>query len=389
MNVGIVHEWLASFAGSERVVEQMLEVFPSAELYSLVDFLPEKDRHWLAQRQVHTSFIQRLPLARRKFRGYLPFMPLAIEQFDLARHDVVISSNHAVAKGVLTRADQMHVSYVHTPIRYAWDLQNEYLRESGLSWGLRSAIVRMILHYVRLWDLAAASRVDTFVANSHYVAQRIWKTYRRPAEVIYPPVDIDAYPFCEDKEDFYVTASRLVPYKRVDLVVQAFTRSGRPLVVVGDGPEMDKIARLAGKNVKLLGYQSHEKLQSYMQRAKAFVFAADEDFGITPVEAQACGTPVIAFGRGGATETVVAGETGMFFREQTVESLNEAIEIFEATAANFEPELIRKHAEQFGIERFRRELFELVDREWKKFQSLSRRRVVESDLVPSETLTTH
>jgi len=382
MNVGIVHEWLASYAGSEKVIEQMLEVYPAAELYALVDFLPDKDRKWLADRKIQTSFIQRLPFARRKFRGYLPFMPLAIEQFDLAPHDVVISSNHAVAKGVITRADQLHISYVHTPIRYAWDLKDQYLREAGLTWGLRSIMVRMIMHYIRRWDLAAASRVDTFVANSHYVARRIWKTYRRPAEVLYPPVDIDAYPYCEQKEDFYVTASRLVPYKKVDLIVAAFTQNGLPLMVIGDGPDMKKIAKLAGKNVKMLGYQSQAEMTSLMQRAKAFVFAADEDFGITPVEAQACGTPVIAYGRGGVTETVVDGETGIFFDKQTPESLNEAVERFQETASNFEPELIRKHAEQFGIERFRRELQELVEREWKKFQAPSRGRSVVRQLEP-------
>jgi glycosyltransferase involved in cell wall biosynthesis len=381
MNVGIVHEWLASYAGSEKVIEQMLEVYPAAEIYSLVDFLPEKDRAWLADRKIHTSFIQRLPFSRRKFRGYLPLMPLAVEQFDLAPHDVVISSNHAVAKGVITRADQLHISYVHTPIRYAWDLKDQYLREAGLTWGLRSILVRMMMHYIRRWDLAAASRVDTFVANSHYVARRIRKTYRREAEVLYPPVDIDAYPFCEQKEDYYVTASRLVPYKKVDLIVEAFTKNGLPLMVIGDGPDMKKIAKLAGKNVKLLGYQSQTELTNLMQRAKAFVFAADEDFGITPVEAQACGTPVIAYGRGGVTETVLEGETGIFFDQQTVESLNEAVTRFEASELSYEPELIRKHAEQFGIERFRRELQELVDREWQKFQAPARGRQRERRLV--------
>lgn len=369
MNVGIVHEWLASYAGSEKVIEQMLEVYPAAEVYALVDFLPEKDRQWLAERKIHTSFIQRLPFARRKFRGYLPFMPLAIEQFDLSPHDVVISSNHAVAKGVITRADQLHISYVHTPIRYAWDLKDQYLREAGLTWGLRSIMVRMMMHYIRRWDLAAASRVDTFVANSHYVARRIQKTYRREAEVLYPPVDIEGYPYCEEKEDFYVTASRLVPYKKVDLIVEAFTKNGLPLMVIGDGPDMKKIAKLAGPNVKMLGYQSQAEMARLMQQARAFVFAADEDFGITPVEAQACGTPVIAYGRGGVTETVIDGETGIFFDQQTVASLNAAVKRFEETESLFEPELIRKQAEQFGIERFRRALMELVDREWKKFQA--------------------
>ena len=364
MKVGIVHEWLASYAGSERVVEQMLEVYPQASLYTLVDFLPESERSWLDDRLVTTSFLQRLPLARRRFRGYLPLMPLAIEQFDLSGHDVVISSNHAVAKGVLTRADQLHVSYVHTPIRYAWDLQHQYLRETGLDRKLRGLLVRIVLHYLRLWDRASADRVDVFVANSHYVARRIWKTYRRPAHVVYPPVDVDRFAFCEHKEDFYVTASRLVPYKKVDLVVEAFNRLGRPLVVIGDGPDFQKIAAGAASNVQMLGYQSQPQMESYLRRAKAFVFAADEDFGITPVEAQACGTPVIALAKGGALETVVDGVSGLFFAEQTPASLVAAVEQFEARQREFEPESIRAHAEQFRPERFRQEFAEIIEREW-------------------------
>ena len=372
--------WPATPARKKSSSKCSRSIRPRKSIRSLIS-CPKKDRKWLEGRKIHTSFIQRLPFARRKFRGYLPFMPLAIEQFDLAPHDVVISSNHAVAKGVITRADQLHISYVHTPIRYAWDLKDQYLREAGLTWGLRSIMVRMMMHYIRRWDLAAANRVDTFVANSRYVARRIQKTYRREAQVLYPPVDIDAYPYCEQKEDFYVTASRLVPYKKVDLIVEAFTKNGLPLMVIGDGPDMKKISKLAGPNVKMLGYQPQAEMTRLMQQAKAFVFAADEDFGITPVEAQACGTPVIAYGRGGVTETVIDGETGIFFDQQTVESLNEAVNRFEEIESSFEPELIRKQAEQFGIERFRRELLELVDREWKKFQAPARKREHERQIV--------
>jgi glycosyltransferase involved in cell wall biosynthesis len=367
--VAIIHEWLASYAGSERVVEQLLAVLPDADLFSLVDFLPASQRSMLGGRTVRTSFIQRLPFSRKKFRGYLPLMPLAIEQFDLADYEIVVSSQHAVAHGVLTRADQLHVSYVHTPVRYAWDLHHQYLRESRLTWGVRSMLARMVMHYLRMWDRAAAERVDVFVANSKYIARRIWKTYRRKARVIYPPVDIEAFSLATEKSDYYLTASRLVPYKRVDLIVEAFRGlPDRKLLVVGDGPDHKKIAKSAGPNVELLGHQPADKLQELMQGARAFVFAADEDFGITPVEAQACGTPVIAFGRGGALETVLDGETGVFFREQTPASIREAIEQFEATSADFEPERIRQHAEQFSVERFRREFAELLDRQWRRFR---------------------
>ncbi len=366
--LAVVHEWLDSFAGSEKVVEQILCSFPQADLYALVDFLAAKDRGMLAGREVRTSFIQKLPLARRHFRNYLPLMPLAVEQFDLADYEVILSSNHAVAKGVLTRNDQLHISYVHTPIRYAWDLHHQYLRESKLTWGLRSIIARLTLHYLRLWDRASADRVDVFVANSRYVAARIEKTYRRDAQVIYPPVDVDRFTFQERKEDFYLAASRLVPYKRVDVIVEAFRlMPSRKLVVIGDGPQLSRLKKRATANIELMGYQDNATLQSHMASARAFVFAADEDFGIMPVEAQACGTPVIALGRGGAKESVVAGQTGCFFDSQTPEAIVSAVEHFESES--FDPYLIRAHAERFSIPRFRRELKELVSREYEQFRA--------------------
>ena len=370
--LAVIHEWLDSYAGSEKVVEQLLQSFPQADLYALVDFLAPKDRGMLFGREVHTSFIQKLPLARRLFRNYLPLMPLAVEQFDLADYDVILSSNHAVAKGVLTRNDQLHISYVHTPIRYAWDLHHQYLREAKLTWGLRSLIARLTLHYLRLWDRASADRVDVFVANSRYVAARIEKTYRRDAHVIYPPVDVDRFTFQERKEDFYLAASRLVPYKRVDVIVEAFRlMPSRKLVVIGDGPQLSRLKKRATANIELLGYQDGATLQAHMASARAFVFAADEDFGIMPVEAQACGTPVIALGRGGAKETVIAGQTGCFFESQTPEAIVSAVEQFESES--FDPYLIRANAERFSIPRFRREIEELVSREYEQFQARWRR----------------
>ena len=366
--LAVVHEWLDSYAGSEKVVEQLLHSFPQADLYALVDFLAAKDRGMLLGHEVHTSFIQKLPLARRLFRNYLPLMPLAVEQFDLADYDVILSSSHAVAKGVLTRNDQLHISYVHTPIRYAWDLHHQYLRESKMTWGIRSLIARLTLHYLRLWDRASADRVDVFVANSRYVAARIEKTYRRDAHVIYPPVDVDRFTFQERKEDFYLAASRLVPYKRVDVIVEAFRlMPSRKLVVIGDGPQLSRLKKRATANIELLGYQDGATLQAHMASARAFVFAADEDFGIMPVEAQACGTPVIALGRGGAKETVIAGQTGCFFESQTPEAIVSAVEQFESES--FDPYRIRVNAERFSIPRFRREIEDLVSREYEQFQA--------------------
>jgi glycosyltransferase involved in cell wall biosynthesis len=368
-NVAIVNEWFYVVAGAERVLEEVLRVYPGADLFALVDFMP-KDQRWLfGESRVRTSFIQKFPFAKKLFRQYLPFMPLAVEQFDLSQYEAVVSLHHAVAKGALTRADQLHVSYVHTPMRYAWDLQFEYLRESKLTWGLRSILVRMILHYMRMYDRLAADRVDMFLANSHYVAQRIRKTYRREAEVVYPPVDVEQFQLCREKEDFYITASRLVPYKRIDLIVEAFKQlPDRKLLVFGDGPELKKLQSLAGKNVELRGYTKVEELRSHLQRAKAFLFAADEDFGIAPVEAQACGTPVIAFGRGGALETVLEGRTGTFFAEQTPTSIAAAVSRFESWGNRLEPEEIRQHAEQFSGARFRREFNAIMQREMERLK---------------------
>ncbi|GAB5602425.1 glycosyltransferase family 4 protein [Thermus sp. FJN-A] len=367
MLVAFVHDWLTAYAGAEKVLEAALELYPTAPIYTLVYQQESCKGSRIAEHPVHTSFIERLPKGREKYRAYLPLMPLAIEQFDLSGYDVVISSSHAVAKGVLTRADQLHISYVHTPIRYAWDLQFQYLKEAGIERGLKSAIARAILHYIRLWDVASSNRVDVFVANSHYVAQRIWKMYRREAQVIYPPVDVDRFTPKGQREDFYLTVSRFVPYKKIDLIVEAFTRLGLPLVVIGDGPDFNKVKRIAGPNVQLLGYQPDTVVKDYMERCKAFVFAADEDFGITPVEAQAAGAPVIAYGRGGVTETVLHGETGLFFQEQTVESLLATVRAFESGEYQFDPERLRQNAERFSKKRFQHEFAELVEHEWAKF----------------------
>jgi len=351
--VGVVHDWLPVYAGAERVLEQMLHVFPESALYSLIDFIPPEQRDFLQGRPVETSFIQRLPFAQRHYRHYLPLAPMAIEQFDLSDHDVVISSSYAVAKGVLTRPDQLHISYVHSPIRYAWDLYHQYMAQGRLGW-VRGLLARMVLHYMRLYDVSTAPRVDLFVANSQYVARRIWKTYRRRAAVIYPPVDVDRFELQPEKDSFYLAMSRLVPYKRIDLIVKAFSEMpDKELVVIGDGPEYDAIERLAGPNVTMLGYQPDDAVTYYMQNARAFVFAAEEDFGIVPVEAQACGTPVIAYGRGGVQETVLPGTTGVFFSEQTVEHVKTAVDEFERIQHRLDPEAIRAQAERFSIPVFR------------------------------------
>ncbi len=365
--VAIVHDWLVSYAGSEKVLEQIIRMFPSADLFSIVDFFPEEHREALGGKHASTSFIQRLPRAKSKYRAYLPLMPLAVEQFDLSGYDLVISSSHAVAKGVLTGPNQVHVSYVHSPIRYAWDLQHQYLDEAGLRRGLKSWLARSLLHYMRIWDQRTAHGVDAFVANSGFVARRIRKVYGSEATVIYPPVDVERFGLGAQHDDFYLIASRMVPYKRIPLIVEAFAAMPeKSLVVIGDGPDFERCKTLATVNVTLLGYQPDDVLIDHMQRARAFVFAAEEDFGISVVEAQACGRPVIAYGRGGARETVVESHdperaTGLFFDEQSVDAIVDAVARFEAHAP-FRPEVCRHNAQRFTAERFRRDFLGIIER---------------------------
>ncbi len=368
MKIAIVHEWFDSYAGSEKVLEQMLKVYPKADLFAVVDFLPQDEREFIQNKKVITTFIQKLPKAKNKFRKYLPLMPLAIEQLDLRKYDLVISNSHCVAKGVITGPNQLHISYVHSPIRYAWDLQQQYLEEANLQYGLEGWIAKIILHYMRLWDNRTANNVDYFISNSKYIAKRIQKCYRRTAEVIYPPVAVHDFTLCLQKEDYYLTASRMVPYKKIDLIVEAFSKmSDKKLVVIGDGPQFEKVKSKAKnfENIVLLGYQPFEVLKEKMQKAKAFVFAAEEDFGIVPVEAQACGTPVIAYGKGGALETVInydkENPTGIFFKEQTADSIVNAVKIFEKNITLFKPENCRKNAERFSEARFRNEFKQFME----------------------------
>jgi glycosyltransferase involved in cell wall biosynthesis len=366
MKIAIVHDWLVTYAGAERVLEQMLALYPDADLYALIDFLPETERGFLRGRPVHTSFLQRLPGMRKGYRRFLPIMPLAIEQFDLSVYDLVLSSSYAVAKGVLTGPDQVHLCMCYSPARYAWDLQHQYLREAGLDRGLKGVLARRMLHRFRLWDARTANGVDRFIAISHFIARRIWKSYRRESAVIYPPVDVEGFTPGGARDDFYVTASRLVPYKRVDLIVEAFAAMpNRRLVVIGDGPEASRVRSRGKSNVRFLGQQPFEVLRDHLRRARAFVFAAEEDFGIAPLEAQACGTPVIAYDKGGVRETLFgldsATPTCVFFAEQSPQSIVEAVETFETEGQKISPAACRENALRFEPKRFRRELGDIVN----------------------------
>ncbi|XTZ20151.1 MAG: glycosyltransferase, partial [cyanobacterium endosymbiont of Rhopalodia fuxianensis] len=324
-----------------------------ADLYALIDFESTNPQSYLYGRSIESTFLQHFPLARNGVQKYLPLLPIAIEQFDLRNYDVVLSSSHAVAKGILTSPNQLHVCYCHTPMRYAWDLTFDYLQNSPAGKGIVGLMTRYLLHRLRQWDVASANRVDYFIANSHHTARRIWRCYRRQAKVIYPPVNLERFNFTPHKEDFYLSVSRLVSYKKISLIVRAFNQLGYPLVIIGDGPDLSLIRQLAKSNIKVLGNQSNQVVEQYMAKAKAFVYAACEDFGIALVEAQACGTPVIAYGGGGALETVLdirqypQKGTGILFSSQTSGNLVTAIETFEKFQHLIKLESCRQQAAKF------------------------------------------
>lgn len=374
MKVAIIQEWLVTIGGSDKVVKAITDVFPDADIYTLVAKKEVCDELGINWNKVHTSFIQKMPLATKKHRAYLPLFPFAIEQFDLRGYDVIISSSHCVAKGVLTKADQLHICYCHSPIRYVWDMYNEYLEEANLTKGLKGWLVRYLLHRIRKWDMLSSFRVDYYISNSDYVGQRIKETYRRESTTIHPNIDITNFEYCGQKENFYLASSRLVSYKKIDIIIEAFNRMPeKKLVVIGGGPNLKKYQETAKENVTVMGYQPFNILKEKMQKAKAFIFAADEDFGMIPIEAEACGTPVIAYGHGGSLETVCEGKTGLFFPEQTPESIIKAITDFEALGNTpFNYETCRKWAESFSEERFKKEIKEFVDSKYKEFKDLKK-----------------
>jgi len=369
LKIAIVHDWFSVYAGSEKCVESFTNIWPQADVYTLFNFLnPEQQKIILKDRVPVTSFLQNWRSVKKNHRKFLPLFPYAIEQFDLSNYDLIISSSHAVAKGVLTNSNQLHINYCHTPVRYAWDLTHQYLNESGLSGGVKGLVAKSILHYIRMWDVIASNRVDYFVANSNYIAGRIKKIYRRDAEVIYPPVDTLHYSLQMNKENYYLAASRFVPYKRIDLIVKAFsTMPDKQLIIIGEGPDEDKIKLKASSNIKFLGYQSNEKLKEYLQNAKAFIFAADEDFGIMIIEALSCGTPVIAYNKGGAAETIVDNKTGIHFNEQSAVSIKNAVEKFEFNLKMFSPGLLSEFAKQFDRKVFEEKIKSFVDLKYDEF----------------------
>lgn len=372
VRVALVHEWLVVPAGSEQVLAEIKAVLPQAEMFCLVDKLKPEDRATLGVGHPRTSFLQKIPGIAKHYRSTLPVMPAAVASLDVSAYDLVISNSHAVAKGVTVRPGALHLCYCHSPMRYAWDLRNQYLEEAGLDHGIKGWLAGQMLDRLRVWDAKASKRVDHFMTNSRFIADRIQRTYGRESTVIHPPVDTEYYSVEGPRSDTYVAASRMVSYKRIPAIVEAFRElPDKKLIVIGDGPDRARVEAVAGANVTLMGWQPREVLRATLRQSRAFIFAAEEDFGILPVEAQACGTPVIAFGRGGSLETVIgegANRTGTFFSEATPSAIAAAVRNFESSPIP-SPEACRANAERFSVDRFRNELSAYVMHAWQTHQA--------------------
>lgn len=376
MKIALVHEWLVFYAGGERVFESFTNIWKDADVYALVDFLNDEQRRIILKgKHARTTFIQKLPFAEKKFRSYLPLFPLAIESLNFSKYDVIISSSHAVTKGVRKKPNQLHISYCHSPMRYIWDEAETYFEAAKLNSGIKKVIATAILNYLRKWDLKTAQRPDFLIANSKYIAEKLKRIYNRESTVIYPPVDVDKFECVENKDDYYFVASRLVPYKRIDLIVEAFAQMpDKRLVIAGTGPELNKLKSNFLVNVEFIGYQDEKSLKELMQKAKAFVFTAEEDFGIVVVEAMACGTPVIALNKGGTAETVIDGKTGILFDNQNVEDIKNAVRKFESIQETFIHKEISEYTKKFSRKIFEEKIKQYVDEKSEQFYSKSKKK---------------
>lgn len=359
MKVALVHYWLVSMRGGEQVLEALSDLYPQADIFTLV-YDEKKVSEKLKRHKITPSFLQRIPGAVSHYKKLLPLMPFALESFDLSSYDLVISSESGPAKGIIPAPDAVHVCYCHSPMRYVWDHYHTYRANSGR---LSRALMPLFAPRLRQWDVSTSARVDVFVANSHHVQHRIAKYYRRSSKVVSPPVQVQDFLLAQGFGDFYLCAGQLVRYKRVDLAVDAFTRNGKKLVVIGEGEELARLKATAGPNITFLGRVPFNTLKELLSRCRALVFPGEEDFGITPVEAMASGRPVIAFGRGGVLDTVIPNKTGILFEDQSTNGLLQAIDRFEAMEGQFEPLLIRQHSQQFGADEFKNKMRTIIDHE--------------------------
>lgn len=366
MKVALIHDHLAQDGGAEKVLKVFAEMFPEAPIFTLLYEKKNADKYF-KDRHIETSVIQKLPGGIKHYQWYMPFMPMAVEFFDLKNYDLVISDASAFAKGVITSPYTLHICYCHTPTRYIWSDTHQYINELRYNKYFKK-IISLLLNYIRMWDKLAADRVDKFIANSKIVQRRIVKYYKRNSVVIYPPVEIEKFGLADSLEDYFLIGGRLAPYKRVDIVIEAFKKLGKKLKVFGDGVDLKRLKKIAGdsQNIEFLGRVDDETMAGLYRKCQAFINPQEEDFGITVVEAMASGRPVIAFRKGGAMETVIEGETGIFFDKQDAESLSKTILNFDS--AKFNPQKIRAHAEKFGVERFKREVKEFIEEEWRKFK---------------------
>ncbi len=367
MKVALIHDHLAQAGGAEKVLQVLCEMFPDAPIYTLLYEADNVDRHF-KNRRIRTSIIQRLPGGVKHYQWYMPLMPMAVEFFNLNQYDLVISDASAFAKGVITSTNTLHICYCHTPTRYVWDYTHQYIEELPYNKYFKK-IISLALNYIRLWDKAAADRVDYYIANSKTIKKRIAKYYRRSATVVYPPVETNRFSVSEEAGTYFLVGGRLAPYKRIDLVVEAFKELGWPLKIFGDGVDLERLKALAANTptIEFLGRVNEETKAVLYRDCKAFIYPQEEDFGITAVEAMASGRPVIAYERGGATETVVAGKTGIFFTEQTVEALLEALKKF--ATMTFNSADIRRHSEQFSVDRFKAEISSVIENEYHRFKN--------------------
>nr|WP_320136961.1 glycosyltransferase [uncultured Amphritea sp.] len=364
VKVAIVHYWLNGMRGGEKVLESFCSLYPDADIYTHV-YDSEKISDKIKKHRIYTSFISKLPFSKKKYQAYLPFMPLALEQLDLTEYDLVISSESGPAKGVVTRPEALHICYCHSPMRYVWDMYYQYMDEAGL---LKKIVVSPLIHYLKIWDFVSAARVDSFIANSSYVAKRIEKIYRRSSTVINPPVDVESFYVSEEQGDYYLMLGQLVSYKKPELAVKAFMKSGKKLVVVGEGECKKNIIKMAEgyDNIEILGRQPFDKISELYSKCKALIFPGVEDFGIVPLEAMASGRPVIAYGAGGVLDSVRNKKTGLFFYEQTIESINAAVDDYETEKYKFDPVEIRKHAELFSIINFEKSIRNFIHKKMEK-----------------------
>lgn len=373
MKVALIHDWLTGMRGGEKCLEILCKLYPEADIYTLIYVKGQLSRV-IEGMNIKTSFIQNLPRVSKYYRYYLPFFPSAIEQFNLKGYDLIVSTSHCVAKGVLSTPDSLHISYCFTPMRYVWDMSFEYFKESRTRF--KRAFIPIFLNYLRIWDVTSSQRVDYFIAISRHVQKRIKKFYGRESTVVYPPVDCDFFSPSSSSDqggDYFLMVTAFAPYKRVDIAVEAFNQLGRPLLIVGEGQETKRLKKFAKSNITFLGWQNNEKVRDYYRGCRAFIFPGEEDFGIAPVEAQACGKPVIAYGRGGVLESVVPypqeKPTGVFFDQPTAESLVHAVNLFERNKEQFNPLEIRKNALRFHQNNFKEQIQSFIEMRYQEFIS--------------------